>query len=144
MSEEKTNGEPRLHVDEDWKKSVAEERARLREEEQHRAAQTRQEAPGERRLPEPSIQIFMAGLYTQTLVALGQMPNPLTGNTERNDQEAQYLIDTIAMLSDKMEGKLTPDESAYIRNILYDLRMRYVSPPQQPEPADEPAGGEPR
>jgi hypothetical protein len=122
--------EPRVRADEDWKKSVAEERQRLREQEEQRQGQSRPDArerAGPTSFPEPSIQIFLAGLYTQTLVALGALEDPATGKPEKNVAEAAYLIDTIDMLRTKTEGNLTDDESAYVQNLLYDLKMRYVS-----------------
>jgi hypothetical protein len=72
------------------------------------------------------MQVFMAGLYTQTLMALGELENPLTGEKRRNADEAAMLIDTIAMLQAKTRGNLTPEESSYVQNVLTDLRMRYV------------------
>ncbi len=140
-AQEKTQ-EPRVQADEKYKKSVAEEKERLRREQQ--AA-----APGEAASagppPEADLRIFLAGLYTQTLVCLGEIPHPASGETEKSLPEAQYLIDTIAMLKDKTKGNLTPEEAAYVDNILYDLRMRFVSAsargaaPGEAETAEEPS-----
>jgi hypothetical protein len=133
---------PDIHVDEDWKKAVADEKQRLREQEQ--AAGSDEAAPeaGPTQYPEPTIPVFLAGLYTQTLVALGVLENPLSGERTKNVAEAAYLIDTIGMLKEKTDGNLTEEEDAYFEHVLYDLRLRYVSaagePPQaQPEPAGE-------
>ena len=123
MHEEDKQEQPKVHVDEDWKKSVAEERARAREQE---GAQQGPPAGGRPPLPEPSIQVFMAGLYAQTLVALGEMENPATGKKAEDIEEAAYMVDTIAMLQAKTSGNLSPEEDAYVQNILTDLRMRYV------------------
>ncbi len=112
--------EPRVQADEDWKKSVAEEKERLRRQE-------RQATPEAGPPPEADIRIFLAGLYTQTLVCLGDIAHPASGEAEQSLPEAQYLIDTIAMLKDKTKGNLTAEEGAYVDNILYDLRMRFVS-----------------
>jgi hypothetical protein len=133
--------EPRIQVDEDWKKAVAEEKERLKEEEEEeeegvREATAEEEAvpPRTGPLPEPDVLTFMAGLYMQTLAALGAIENPVTGKRERNPQEASYMIDTIGMLKDKMKGNLTADEEAYVQNILTDLRMKYVAADRKPEP----------
>jgi hypothetical protein len=74
----------------------------------------------------------------QTLAALGAIENPVTGKRESNRREATYMIDTIGMLQEKMKGNLSAEEEAYVRDILTDLRMRYVSgpPPDAPQ-ADE-------
>lgn len=138
MSEEKQ--EPKLHVDEDWKKSVSEEKAHLREKQEAGRAEgpSQPGAAGQRTLPEPSIPVFMAGLHMQTLIALGQVPNPVTQKREADAAEAEYLIDTIAILVEKMAGNLSAEESAYVNGVLSDLRMRYVNVTSgRPEPAQE-------
>ena len=114
--------ESRIQSDEDWKKSVAAEKERLRQENKQEPA-----APDAEAFPEADVRIFLAGLYTQTLICLGDVAHPATGKVEQSLPEAQYLIDTIAMLKEKMRGNLTADESAYVDGVLYDLRMRFVS-----------------
>ena len=53
--------------------------------------------------------------------------NPATGQKAVDVEEAAYMVDTIAMLQAKTKGNLTPEEDAYVQNILTDLRMRYVN-----------------
>ena len=117
--------EPRVHVDQDWKKKVAEERERIREQEQEEQSQKQEQKRAEP-LPEANLQVFLAGLYTQTLMALGLVESPVSGKKEAHLEEAQYLIDTIKMLEEKTKGNLTEEESRYLDNLLYDLRMRYI------------------
>ena len=113
-------------MDEDWKKSVAEERDKLREEQAPGPEQKQQESPPQA-LPEPDFRVFLAGLYTQTLVALGELENPVSHTKEKALPEAQFLIDTIDMLRKKTEGNLSAEEGDYLTSLLHDLRMRYVS-----------------
>ncbi len=139
MAEEDAGREPRPQADEDWKEAVAEEKERLRREQEagpgHGAG-----AP-----PEVTFAGFVAGLYTQTLMALGELEEPRTGKRERRPGEAALLIDTLAMLKDKTEGNLTDEEADYLQRLLTDLRMRFVSapsgPPEQPAAKEEPQGG---
>ena len=112
----------RVQSDEGWKKAVAEEKARLRRESKPAGAEAQAEP-----VPEADIRIFLAGLYTQTLICLGDIAHPATGEVEKSLPEAQYLIDTIAMLKEKTKGNLTAEEGAYMDGVLYDLRMRFVS-----------------
>ena len=130
MQEEGKQDGSKVHVDEGWKQSVAHDKARVREQE--RAPGGEGAEPGGRAsarppLPEPTIQLFMAGLYAQTLVLLGEMEHPATGGKAADIEEAAYMVDTIAMLQAKTKGNLTADEDAYVQNILTDLRMRYVN-----------------
>ena len=111
-------------VDEDWKEQVAEEKERLKQQEKATAAGGQGAKAGE--MPEANFQVFLAGLYTQTLMALGEVENPVTGEKSRSMPEAQYLIDTIEMLRDKTKGNLEKQESTYLENLLYDLQMRYI------------------
>ncbi|MCK4283098.1 MAG: DUF1844 domain-containing protein [Candidatus Brocadiae bacterium] len=127
----------KLHVDEDWKKSVAEEKAKLREEDETHGQRPAPEQARPQTLPKPSMEVFLAGLWRQTLMALGEVESPITGKKEKNAVEAAYLIDTIAMLQEKTKGNLTSEESSYVQGILTDLRMRYVRVAEQPGKASE-------
>ncbi len=81
----------------------------------------------------PTFAEFVFSLNTQALILLGAFPNPISGKYEKNIPYAQHTIDTIAMLKDKTKNNLDKDEEELIDNILYDLRMRFVSAVQEPE-----------
>ncbi len=70
---------------------------------------------------------FVYSLNTQALLFLGKIPNPMTGKYEKDVNMAKYLIDTIDMLSKKTEGNLDDNEKKLVENILYDLRMAFIS-----------------
>jgi len=123
-AEQKQEGKEQVRADEEWKKQVAEEKERLREQEKAAAGGGQGAKPGE--MPEANFQVFLAGLYTQTLMALGQMENPVTGKKSASLPEARYLIDTIEVLREKTKGNLDEQEAKYMENLLYDLQMRYV------------------
>jgi hypothetical protein len=140
--------ERKVHVDEDWKQSVQEEKERLRQEQQAGAQAEpsgADQGPAEpQNLPEPSVQALVADFYQQALVSLGVIENPITGEKTRVPQVASYLIDMIDMLHTKMEGNLTENEEKYMTNVLHDLRMRYInSEPEQSsgEGAEPPEDG---
>ena len=145
MEEQGDQEQREVRADEGWKKAVAEEKARAREQDAQPAEQAQEAAgtetgpgPGRTPFPEPSIQVFLAGLYAQTIVSLGEMENPVTGKRTTDIEEAAYLVDTIAMLQQKTKGNLTPEEDAYVQNILTDLRLRYV---KAKKPAAQESGG---
>ncbi|HXW82992.1 MAG TPA: DUF1844 domain-containing protein [Candidatus Binataceae bacterium] len=69
---------------------------------------------------------FVVGLSTEALAALGEMPNPATGERSRDLRAAQQLIDIIGMLRDKTRGNLEKEEESLVDAILFDLRMKYV------------------
>ncbi|MFH1868710.1 MAG: DUF1844 domain-containing protein [Candidatus Omnitrophota bacterium] len=71
--------------------------------------------------------IFVTGLSMQTLVSMGEIPNPLNDNKkEKNLDQARYMIDTLDMIKEKTKGNLKPDEEKLLEGILYELRMKYL------------------
>ncbi len=85
------------------------------------------QAKGDKEFPKPEFNSFVTGLYTQTLLAMGVVENPRSGEKQINLNEAQFLIDTIGMLEVKTSGNLSEQEAAYLKDVLGDLRMRYVN-----------------
>ncbi len=69
---------------------------------------------------------FVGGFAYQTLVHLGKMPNPLTGETGIDLANAKYSIDLLGILKEKTQGNLTPEEEEQLSSILRDLRLTYV------------------
>ena len=69
---------------------------------------------------------FLVGLSSEALGALGELPDPATGEARRDLQAAQQLIDIIGMLRDKTRGNLDATEQSLIDAVLFDLRMKYV------------------
>ena len=70
---------------------------------------------------------FIYSLNTQALLFLGKIPNPISKKYEKDVGTAKYLIDTTDMLSKKTKGNLDENEAKLIENVLYDLRMAYIS-----------------
>lgn len=77
--------------------------------------------------PPADFSTFVISLSTAALLHLGEIPDPQTQTISRNIGLARHTIDMIDMLKQKTTGNLTEAEARLIDNILYDLRMRYVS-----------------
>ena len=77
-------------------------------------------------LPEINFQTFVFSLNASALVQLGVMDDPATGKKEKNLPVAKQTIDILSMLQEKTAGNLNEDEENLLKNILYDLRIRYV------------------
>lgn len=69
---------------------------------------------------------FVVGLSTQALAALGEIPDPVSGQRIKDLNAAQQLIDIIGMLQEKTRGNLDQTESGLVEAMLFDLRMKYV------------------
>jgi hypothetical protein len=86
-------------------------------------------------MPPASLVFLCTTLATQAMIALGQVPNPLTGKTELRLKQAKHYIDTLGMLEEKTTGNRTADETALFTDLLHQLRMAYVM--IQSEPANK-------
>ena len=84
--------------------------------------------PADRRqeLPPINFSTFIISLSTQALMHLGEMSNPVTGQVEKDVEVAKQTIDIIGMLGEKSKGNLDETEEQLVREVLYNLRMKYV------------------
>jgi Domain of unknown function (DUF1844) len=69
---------------------------------------------------------FLISLGTQAFMHLGDIPNPLTQQREKDLPAAKQMIDLLGILEAKTKGNLTEDEERLLRQLLLDLRLRYV------------------
>jgi Domain of unknown function (DUF1844) len=69
---------------------------------------------------------FLISLGTQAFMHLGDIPNPLTQQRDKDLPAAKQMIDLLGMLQTKTQGNLTPDEARLLQQLLLDLRLRYV------------------
>lgn len=91
------------------------------------AAPTGKSAPAESRpLPEITFSTFLLSLSTSALMHLGLIPNPVSGQVEKDLALAKQSIDLLNLIRQKTQGNLEPDESQLLDSILYDLRMKFV------------------
>ncbi len=76
---------------------------------------------------EPDFGFFITTIALQASISLGTVANPATGKTEENLLQAKFMIDTLAILREKTKGNLTKEESDLLENVLYELRMQYIT-----------------
>jgi len=85
------------------------------------------ERPSQRVLPDVDFGTFVISLATSALYHMGMVPDPETGKPATpNLPVARQTIDTVEMLQEKTKGNLSDEEATLIRNLLTELRMRYV------------------
>lgn len=75
---------------------------------------------GEMPLPGGDFRLFVTRLSFQTMMALGQLENPLTKSRNKNLATARMLIDDLTMLREKCAGNLTPDELNHLEKVISD------------------------
>ncbi|MDY0000756.1 MAG: DUF1844 domain-containing protein [Polyangia bacterium] len=84
------------------------------------------EDPG-RVLPPVDFSTLVISFAQSALVHLGELTHPEIGKPTRDLTLARHNIDLLGMLQDKTRGNLDTEEQKLIENLLYDLRMKYVS-----------------
>jgi len=139
---------PKIIIDEDWKAQIDAEKEALRQkeaaEQAERGGQGEQPgAPGAGEqagpMPPASLTFLATTLATQAMVAMGLLPNPLTGKAEVRLDQARHLVDTLQVLQEKTEGNRTREESQVLDGLLHELRMGFISVQDRKE--SEPEGG---
>ena len=102
------------NIDESWKDTVEKEKEELKK-------------TGNTVYEEPDFNFFITTFSLQAAIALGEVANPVTNKKEENLVQAKFIIDTLAVLKEKTKGNLTAEESNLLENVLYELRMTYIS-----------------
>jgi hypothetical protein len=77
-------------------------------------------------MPPATFEFLIHTLFTQALMALGRIPNPITKQSLKNLPTARHFIDTLDMLEAKTQGNLTTEEQRLLEEIQHQLRTMYV------------------
>lgn len=80
-------------------------------------------------------QLFMGLVYSLTqsaFISLGKLPDPMTGNIDRNLPQASQTIDLLAALQEKTKGNLDEEEDKFLSRTISDLRLNYVDEVNKP------------
>ena len=77
-------------------------------------------------LPQLDFGAFVLSMSSSALVHLGEVPEPESGQIMENVLAAKQTIDILCMLQSKTKGNLTDQEARLLRDMLFELRMKYV------------------
>lgn len=77
--------------------------------------------------PEVGFMDLINMLVSNALMQLGDMPDPGSGESVVNLPGAQVMIALLTMLQEKTKGNLDKDEAKVLEDVLYDLRMRFLT-----------------
>jgi hypothetical protein len=77
--------------------------------------------------PPLSFSSFVFSLGTSSLMLMGESLDPQQPSPPMNLPQAKEIIDILSMLEEKTKGNLSSDEASVIGDMLYTLRMKYVS-----------------
>jgi Domain of unknown function (DUF1844) len=103
-------------VDESWKEQAESVKAKA-------AAQPAPKAkPAETSKPFLSL---VQSLGYQALMNLGEIPNPMTQQTELNPEGAKEAIDLLIAIREKTQGNLSEDEKKMLDTLLTQLQIKF-------------------
>jgi cell division protein FtsI/penicillin-binding protein 2 len=87
---------------------------------------------------------LVLSLHAAGMQQLGKVMNPLSGEVERNLDQAQSTINMMEMLQRRTTGNLSDEEVKLLERMLYELRMNYVDEANRApenEGTEEPVAG---
>lgn len=113
-------------VDETWKKEIEKERGKAKHEQEKDVSQRARASQAGFPPVQASFATLLTELAMQASLFLGEIPDPESNEPIEDLNRAKYLIDELGVLEQKTKGNLTPDEERALKNILYELRMKYV------------------
>ena len=70
---------------------------------------------------------FVISLGSSSLMLMGEQLDPRQGALPVNLPQAKEIIDLLSVLEEKTKGNLTTEEQTVLRDMLYALRMKYVT-----------------
>ncbi len=74
----------------------------------------------------PDLHSVLMMFASSAVIALGNAPDPMTGERRVDLAQAQDAIDVLLLLRDKTRGNRTEQESRVLDDVLYDLQLRFV------------------
>jgi len=87
-----------------------------------------QEAPAKE---DPTLPVtfasFVISLGSSSLMLMGEQLDPRQEAMPVNLPQAKEIIDLLSVLEEKTKGNLTSEEQTVLRDMLYALRMKYVT-----------------
>lgn len=69
---------------------------------------------------------LIMSIGSSALIALGQSPNPSSGEIEKDLKMASFNIDLLKVLQNKTKGNLSDDESKFLNNLVSDLQVQFL------------------
>jgi hypothetical protein len=78
------------------------------------------------KLPPPSFDVLVQVIAAPAMVHLGLVPNPATGQVEKNGEQARWAIDLLHVLEEKTRASTTEAERGRLGQLLHQLRTAYA------------------
>ena len=112
---------------------VTDRRGRFRDDEPAPAApptspppNAQPERPRRAREPERDLTGLFMMLASSAAIAMGDAPDPVTGQRHHDLGHAAEAIDLLVLLREKTEGHRSAAETQVLEGLIYDLQLHYV------------------
>ncbi|MBM4110364.1 MAG: DUF1844 domain-containing protein [Phycisphaerae bacterium] len=112
---------PKLHIDADWKEQAQAEKEKLSQKIDDSPRQ-----PGSEEFPPADMRALVGSLASQAIMGLGAYADPQTGRPMIDLMGSRFAIDLLGVLEEKTKGNLTDEETAELKEVLSELRQRFV------------------
>ena len=112
---------PKLHIDADWKEQAQAEKEKLSQKIDDSPRQ-----PGPDEFPPADMRALVGSLASQALMGLGAYADPQTGRAMIDLMGSRFAIDLLGVLEEKTKGNLTPEDASELKEVLSELRQRFV------------------
>jgi Domain of unknown function (DUF1844) len=89
--------------------------------------------------PERDLTGLFVMLASSAAMALGEAPDPVTGEVHQDLGQASELIELLSLLRTKTEGNRSPSETQVLDEVLYELQLRYVASTRRGAPGHGPS-----
>lgn len=120
-------------IDDDWKKRAQDEKAKIAQELQGDAPV--EAGSGDAPEGDPLFPALVQQIAYPALMALGQIPDPRSGERMLDLNLAKESINLLSVLEKKTVGNRDPEEDKMIRDLLRDLQMAYSQTAQAAQQA---------
>lgn len=80
----------------------------------------------QRVLPALDFSSLVLPFYTQALIKLGMVSDPVRKKQEEDLELAKRLIDLLDLLKERTKGNLKPEEETFLTACLQQLKMGYM------------------
>ena len=127
-----TEGEPRQESEAASREEPPRQEEPKKQEGEPAAKSTEKEEPDSSRAevgPPPEVRItdLFNMLATNALMLLGDTQDPVSGKRTEDLQGSQVMIAFLTLLKEKTKGNLDKEEEKFLDDLLYNLRMRFLS-----------------
>ncbi|PYV08406.1 MAG: DUF1844 domain-containing protein [Acidobacteria bacterium] len=70
---------------------------------------------------------YLISYYSQALLFLGEVPNPVTKVVEQDLEGVRHTVDILEMIQEKTKGNLSSEEVQLLDSVLYEIRMKFMA-----------------